>query len=338
MKKLILIIIATGFVRVAMAQTKSSQLPASAELWSPAMQPTSNSDSNKPADRRPKDDLSATINPGTGLPLGSSDAAYTETGDALLGRVLGEASALTAVHRYEDALQRCIWFYNHAREVRPGASPVSVLPYWVELGRRYPKARQALMEVRDRATREIQEGRGCRELFSDLASINSEMQNDGATLMLFNFIHRQDQPLARQCFSRVEGLLVQKGEYALCLEYIGDPQTTFNSCRDHLIVFRRAADRHQKLNQPSADTDRQRGWTNTWPESGAREFMQKHFEDRFVSDTCQLIEILVGTGQKTVAEKIRDQAVVLLNDPRLKSAVSDAEEKIQKRSISTDKK
>ena len=58
--------------------------------------------------------------------------------------------------------------------------------------------------------------------------------------------------------------------------------------------------------------------------------MKKYAEDRFVSQTCQLIEILVGVGRKADAEKIRDQAVAVLDDARLKSAVSDAEARVRK--------
>jgi hypothetical protein len=61
--------------------------------------------------------------------------------------------------------------------------------------------------------------------------------------------------------------------------------------------------------------------------------MKKSSEDRFVGQTRQLIEILVGTGHKADAEEIRNQAVAILDDPRLKSAVSDAAEKIKKQSI-----
>jgi ElaB/YqjD/DUF883 family membrane-anchored ribosome-binding protein len=56
--------------------------------------------------------------------------------------------------------------------------------------------------------------------------------------------------------------------------------------------------------------------------------------NNYADEVRRLIEILVGTGHKEEAEKIRSQAVAVLDDPRLQSAVSDAEEKIQKRSTS----
>jgi hypothetical protein len=53
-------------------------------------------------------------------------------------------------------------------------------------------------------------------------------------------------------------------------------------------------------------------------------------DKRFVGRVSQLIEILVGAGHKADAETIRTQALALLDDPRLQSAVSDAEKKIGK--------
>ena len=59
------------------------------------------------------------------------------------------------------------------------------------------------------------------------------------------------------------------------------------------------------------------------------ELMKKAAADRFMGQLCQLIKILVVTGDKAEAENIRDQAVAVLDDPRLRSAVSDAETGVQ---------
>jgi hypothetical protein len=53
-------------------------------------------------------------------------------------------------------------------------------------------------------------------------------------------------------------------------------------------------------------------------------------DNLLVGNTRQLIEILVGAGHKADAENIRTQALALVDDPRLQSAVSDAEKKIGK--------
>jgi hypothetical protein len=58
--------------------------------------------------------------------------------------------------------------------------------------------------------------------------------------------------------------------------------------------------------------------------------MRRNAENNFVGKARQLIEILVATGHQADAKQIRDQAVVILDDPRLQTAVSDAEKKIKK--------
>ncbi len=65
------------------------------------------------------------------------------------------------------------------------------------------------------------------------------------------------------------------------------------------------------------------------------DMMRKGSESYFVRQNCQLIEILVGVGRKPEAESIRVQAVAVLDHPQLKSAVTDAEARIQQRSAQT---
>jgi hypothetical protein len=50
----------------------------------------------------------------------------------------------------------------------------------------------------------------------------------------------------------------------------------------------------------------------------------------FVGRVCVMVDILVAAGHRDEAEKIRNEAVLVLDDPRLKSAVTDAEQKLAK--------
>jgi hypothetical protein len=95
----------------------------------------------------------------------------------------------------------------------------------------------------------------------------------------------------------------------------------------------RMAEMNQRTAQQMAELNRKTGRTNFWSPPDTSAMNRKSDEDRFVGQTCQLIEILVGVDHPADAENIRSQALVILDDPRLKSAVSDATAKIQKRSI-----
>jgi hypothetical protein len=282
---------------------------------------------------------SPTNSPAASAETWSPEVAPSSTPD--LRNILEEAKQQTAAGQYEEALQRYLWFHNHEQEFGdPYADAVRLtfaLSDWEELSRRYPKAKRALIEIRDNKTKEIAQGRGYLELFRDVQAINHELQDDDATYALFKTVREKDPKLAGQVYGSVEPLLVSKGEYQWCLSYMGDPQGRFDSIRRGFDTERenqkRMAEMHQRTAQQMATINQQRGLY--WSPPDTRVMMKKSAEDRFVGQTRQLIEILVATGRKADAGGIRDQAVAILDDARLKSAISDVEEKIQQRSLRT---
>jgi signal peptidase I len=242
-------------------------------------------------------------------------------------KIRDEIKTLMEQNNYEEALQRQIWYFNHSLqsgEVNPVRLSFGIMN-WSELGRRYPKAKQALVEIRDRDVREFSEGRGYSELFLEIQSLDRELQDDGATLALFKTIYQQDKQLAGQCYGYAENLLIQNGDYDLCLKCIGDPQAHFESFRRGFEMQKESQERLAEVRKqfPPPATPLPRGFF-TPPDLG--QLATNHF----VEQGCKLVEILVGTDHRADAEKIRDEAVSVLDDPRLKSAVTDAEKKIVK--------
>jgi predicted Ser/Thr protein kinase len=208
--------------------------------------------------------------------------------------VLNEARQLMQAGKYEEALQRHIWYHNHAVAIQPSQSAVRLsfaLADWAELARRYPKAKQALIEIRDQKTRLIVEGRGYADLFSDVNSINYYLQKETATVALFKHIHEKDPALARQCVGYARDALVNSREYALVAAYIPDAQADFDSM---IWFWKDDLSRATSLKDPE----------------GAR----RSANQRFVVKVSQLIEILAGAGRKAEAEQIRGKALALIED------------------------
>lgn len=135
---------------------------------------------------------------------------------------------------------------------------------------------------------------------------NRKLQAEDDTLALFKRIFKQDAELARQCYPIAEDLLVRSGEYQLCITLIPDSQARLNSIRQEF-------DRSPKV-------------TGLPPELEGT--MRKHAEKCFVTRARDLIEILVGNGRKAEAERIRTEALSILQDPSLSSAVVDAEQSV----------
>src|ERR1035441_8843353 len=89
-----------------------------------------------------------------------------------LFKIMEQAKQLASMGQYEQALQCYLWHFNHAQEYgdnwQNAVRLTSELSEWEELGRRYPKAKQALIEIRDNKMREIVEGRGYAAIFEEI--------------------------------------------------------------------------------------------------------------------------------------------------------------------------
>jgi predicted Ser/Thr protein kinase len=239
-----------------------------------------------------------------------------------LNKIREEANNFRNKGQYPEALDRYLWYWNHSNEYEPGSSAVRnsfLLADWVELSRRYPPAKQALLDIRARDTQAFIEGKGYFDLFMEVSALNRELQDEQATYDLFNKIRQQDPALARQCFFAVEPLLVKRGDYSVCLEYIGDPETAFSSIRQKREMMKQSEDRMDEIFKRVGS--QAKGYHPPTP--------PKMADNTFVGDGRQLIRILVKTGKKEQAQHICEEALAVLDDPRIRTAITDVEHEPQ---------
>jgi tRNA A-37 threonylcarbamoyl transferase component Bud32 len=229
-----------------------------------------------------------------------------------LAQILQEARGLAQEGRYEEALQRQIWYHNHALEIDSAQTGVRLsfaLSSWMELARRYPKAKDALVEIRDQGTRDFEQGGGDFDVFMEVAAINRELKQQDATYALFKSTDARDPRLASQCYFAAEDLLLERGDYSLCARFIPSFQQRFEHNREARERMLSILDRSPEANRIP---------------------LRKQADQSFIKSSRILVEILVGIERKAEAESIRDQALVVLNVPELQSAVADAEVKVDK--------
>ena len=250
-----------------------------------------------------------------------------------LQEILNSAKSLMDEGSYEESLQHYLWYFDHSRNDagQRGVRLSFALSDWIELGRRYPKARQALVEIRDADTRRFSDGEGYSDLFQEVAGINQYLGDDQATLALFKTMEQRDPQLAQQCFLFVENLLVKNGDYETCRKYLGDPEAAFERIHQSWQRMKQFEEQNAARNEEQRKRFQEMAKTNSLYAHLPQFPSPPPFADQnFAAQTRQLIEILVATGDKAEAEKIQGEALTVLNDPELKSAVSDAEAKIKK--------
>jgi serine/threonine protein kinase len=278
-------------------RNENSPLTASAETWSPELK-----SGEKPDLQKIRDQIQSLMNSGD----------------------------------YEGALQRQIWYFNHALEFGE-VDPVRLsfgIMNWAELGHRYPKAKLALTEIRDRDVQQFASGNGYFALFSEIENINRELQDENSTEALFHSLEQSDPKLAQQCYPVIADQLAQRGEYETCRKYMGDPLTQFEIIRSeyelNLENQKHMAFISQITARQMAATNHQPNRTNPWSPPDNSAFLKRNAENNFIRQTRQLIEILVATDNDlSAAQDIQNKALSVLNVPQLQSAVSDAEEKIR---------
>jgi hypothetical protein len=84
---------------------------------------------------------------------------------------LSDTQMMVRQGMYQEALDRFVWFHDHALEHNYGMYGVRLsfaLMYWKELGKVYLQAMQALKETRDHKTDQILNSDGNYELFNDV--------------------------------------------------------------------------------------------------------------------------------------------------------------------------
>src|SRR5690349_21544262 len=89
---------------------------------------------------------------------------WTPPADPDPQQILNEARDDARAKHYEEALEKYVWFHEHALEYRPSMSGVRLsfaLSDWVKLGESYPPALVKLREIRDAVKKRVtpEEGR-----------------------------------------------------------------------------------------------------------------------------------------------------------------------------------
>lgn len=285
------------------------------------------------------------INPVTGLPDDGSPSQRIDPATGLpesglpQSDLYGEwqkAKNLMNQGRYEDSLEAFTNYFEQSRfdQGHAGSRLFSIMD-WVELGRRYPRAKQALIELRDTDAQKLLNGAGDFIYFAEVTVIDQDLGNgETNTYTLFKAIEPRDSHLAGYCYPFVEDQLVLKGEYETCRKYMGDPESDFQGdCKRYRMEMEgqvRMAEIRQKTQQQMQEFYRQHPNIPAYTIPDRSQMLEKPSKDRFVGKVRELVEILVGTGDKADAAKIQKEALAVLDDPRLETAVDDAKAKVTK--------
>ncbi len=216
-------------------------------------------------------------------------------------KALDDAREFTREGKYKEALERHIWFHNHALDKEPSYYGVRLsfaLSDWVALGRKYPEALDALKKIRDEKTARLVGGEDSEPLFHDVESINSALGDRGATVELFRKLDDGRPVFAASVIDMAGEPLVKAGEFGLVKKHMRDPDKRFDTAKE---MYERGLEYAKTSQVPEAAR-------------GAHERL-------FSAEIVRIITVLEKTGDKEKAADIQRKALAVLDSPAIRDAL-----------------
>ena len=218
------------------------------------------------------------------------------------GDALRQAETYARRGEFEKALERHIWFHNHALEIDRSYYGVRLsfaLSDWIELGKKYPKALAKLKEIRDAKTARLSAGELNPELFHEVAAINDHLGDPKSTALLFRQIEARNAGFAGSVYDVAEESLLAADEYGLARKYLGDAWVRFATATNHYEQGLRFA----RMQSENADI--------------ARKAEETIFSGRVV----RLLAVLDKTGDPAEAHAIQTESLKLLDNEKIRNAL-----------------
>lgn len=207
---------------------------------------------------------------------------------------------------YAEALERHLWFHDHALEHQPSLYGVRLsfaLSRWKKLGEKYPTALDAMKTVRDDKTKIMLDGKGNHSLFHDICSLNQTLDENEKTIDLFRTLDKDQAGMALICWNVAKDVIIQQGDIDLAMKYMPNPSGEFKRVKESYEQLLSIAEKQEE-----------------------GKHLKQYAAKRFVEESIQLIDLSLTMSNRTAAIEIQAEALkVLANNTELKNAVPAAE-------------
>jgi hypothetical protein len=220
---------------------------------------------------------------------------------------LSDTEDMARQGKNEEALERFLWFHDHALEHEPAMYGVRLsfaLSSWKELADSYPPALIAMKKTRDDKTILLENRKGSTDLFHDVVSLNQTLGDDDKTIVLFRRLDQEQKGLAAQCWDMAKDAVIKAKAYDLARKYIGNPVHEFDQLKE----------KYEQV-------------TGMCGGKNFGESFKAWNDNNLVEKTLGLIEMAVALEETKAAREIQKKALAIVDDHRLRDAIP-AEKKI----------
>jgi len=234
------------------------------------------------------------------MALSFTNLLLAETLD--MQQYMRDTEALVKQGEYEKALERTLWFHENALKHEPGMFGVRLsfaMGDWMELAEKYPPAMKAMHKVRDEKTAKLKSGKGNFNLFMDVNAFNRTLKEEDKTIALFRLLDGKQPDLAKKCWTVAKQIVIKNKDYDLADKYLGNLLTEFDEIKERYEMMVSRSDK----NRP--------GYSH----------LKNLNENRFVEQTLLLIETAQALKESDTAKEIKQRALKVLDDRRLRKAL-----------------
>ncbi len=135
----------------------------------------------------------------------------------------GETTRLIQEKKYEEALLRLRWFWDHILEYQQAQYGVRLsfaLHIWKQLADAYPPALQELRSLRDKSE---QRAATSANAFHDFLSLNGILDENPKSIAFFKGLMKQSPDQARKFYHYIDREMIAAKEFKIAMEYGGSP-------------------------------------------------------------------------------------------------------------------
>jgi hypothetical protein len=231
-------------------------------------------------------------------------------------KYLNDTRVLVKQGKYQEALERHIWFHEHALEYDKamlGVRTSFALSDWKNLGKVYPPALDSLKKTRDRKMEKIltdqyasiqssANDQHIGMLFQDMTSINRVLEEDSITVQFFQSLILLNPETAGKCWIYAKEALFNEKRFDILNIYIKSPVNEYREVKNRY------------LSEVNRDNNIK----------VARESLKTYSEIRFIEKCTQLIQFSLYNNDEKSAKEIHDEAISIIENDLLRLAI-DAE-------------
>lgn len=245
--------------------------------------------------------MSASVDRASGSMI-AEDIASLAVNDKVSQDDLDKIRILVEDGQYQKALDAHLWFHEQSKSspAMGGVRLSFALSSWLELGKKYPSALDALKAVRDKDKELLLSGTGDFSNFHDFSAINQTLGLNQQTVELFLRLDEQSSEQTEIYYIVAEALLIKAQQYDIISKYIGDPIVKYENMRymrERSLSYANSSAASQKV------------------------FLLDSANQQYIQGVLNLLKVCLAIDKKDAALEIQKRALSYYDDDKIRDAI-----------------